>query len=130
MSETDNKNDIVSALSSGPSRLFKFQCGTFHLSDGRYITSGIPGMSDLLGWHTVQITSDMVGKWVPIYSTIEVKKIGARTARTRLQLQKSFIAEVKRHGGLSGFARTVEEARTILNQSPGVLVCPYDESES
>lgn len=130
MSETQNKNDILSTLSNGSTRLFKFQCGQFRLDDGRYITVGVPGMSDLLGWHTIQITLDMVGSWLPVYCAIEVKKKGARTERKRLEAQKSFVAEVKRHGGLAGFATSAEEARTILNQQPGVIVCPYDESQS
>lgn len=129
MSEAGVKNDIVSNLSCGPSRLFKFQCGTFELADGRFLTVGVPGMSDLLGWKTIEITPDMVGRFIPVYCAIEVKKLGGRTEKKRLAAQKSFVSEVKRHGGIAGFATSVEEARTILNQAPGVVVCPHDESQ-
>jgi hypothetical protein len=106
-------------------RLFRFQCGTFRLIDERYITVGVPGMSDTQGWHAVRITPEMVGRYVPIYTAIEVKALGGRTDKKRLALQTSFIATVRAYGGLAGFAFSVEQAREILNQAVGVLELPH-----
>jgi hypothetical protein len=106
-------------------RLFRFQCGEYKLADNRgYIHVGVPGMSDFLGWHTVRITPEMVGRFVPVFTAIETKRLGGHTAKQRLEKQISFIATVRSHGGFAGFAFSAEQAREILNQTPGVIELP------
>jgi hypothetical protein len=95
-------------------RLFRFQCGHFELADGRRITVGVPGMSDLIGWKSVVLTQDMVGQRVAIYTALEIKTPGHRTNKDRLEKQLAFIATVKQHGGLAAMCESVEEAMEVL----------------
>ena len=73
------------------------------------------GASDLIGWRSVTITPDMVGQTIAQFVAIEVKAPGGKTKKKRLELQKLFLACVKRAGGLAGFATSVSEAESILS---------------
>jgi hypothetical protein len=42
------------------SRLWRAQSGTFELKDGRYVTVGFPGLSDLIGLKSITITPDIL----------------------------------------------------------------------
>jgi hypothetical protein len=104
MSETDIQRQIQLALSNGDTRLWRFPVGNFELIDGRWLTVGSAGMSDLLGF-----TAN--GRFI----AIEVKKPKARTATDLLRAQQAFVDMVRRLGGLAGFAYSIEDARRILN---------------
>jgi hypothetical protein len=104
----------IRLLSTGNVRLFRFQCGHFELKDGRRITVGVPGMSDLQGWKSVVITPDLVGQRVAIYTALEIKAPGNRTEKERLKKQLAFIATVKEHGGIAGMVESVEQAMEVL----------------
>jgi hypothetical protein len=68
------------------------------------------GACDLIGWKTVTITSDMVGKQIAQFIGIEVK-----TPVGRLQPgQGIFIGNVNEAGGIAGIARSPEEARRLI----------------
>jgi hypothetical protein len=69
------------------------------------------GSSDLVGWHTVTITEDMIGKEVAIFTGIEVKRDDGGFVS---QEQTKFGAAVRRSGGLWGIARNPDEARLIV----------------
>ena len=97
-------------------RLFRNNVGVAEFPDGTKVVYGLtPGSSDLIGWRTITITADMVGTQVARFVAIEVKSPGAKTGRKRLELQKNFIAAVRRAGGLAGFATSSQEASEILN---------------
>lgn len=104
----------VRLLSRGNVRLFRFQCGHFELADGRRITVGVPGMSDLQGWKSVTITQDMVGQRIAVYTALEIKAPGHRTKKDRLEKQLAFIEIVKQHGGIAGMCESVEQAQELL----------------
>jgi hypothetical protein len=105
------QNSIRLALGRGNVRLFRNNTGALKDAQGRLVTFGLcPGSSDLIGWRTVTITPDMVGQQLAVFTAIEVKDKGRATAQ---QLQ--FISVVQQAGGISGVARSVDEARAILN---------------
>lgn len=54
------------------------------------------GSSDLIGWQTVTITPDMVGKRIAIFTAIEVKYGSTRTTDE----QANFIEQVNKAGGI------------------------------
>ncbi len=110
MAEAEIKNDIIVTLSHGPVRLFRMQVGEFQLKDGRWIASGRKGMADLLGWTTITITPDMVGKKIAVYTSIEVK---SRTGRWR-EGQPEWMQCVADAGGIAGMARSVSDAIKII----------------
>lgn len=68
------------------------------------------GSSDLIGWTTTEITPDMVGKRVAIFTAIEVKTATGRPSTA----QQNFIEQVRKAGGIAGIARTESEATEIL----------------
>ena len=64
----------------------------------RKVLAGLgKGTSDLIGYNKIVVTKEMVGKQIAIFSAIEVK-----TAKGKLSpLQKNFIEEVKKEGGIA-----------------------------
>jgi hypothetical protein len=127
VSERDIQNDIQRELSRGDVRLFRVNCGQAFqgriveqtpdrliLSPWYPIKLGATGISDLIGWTTI----DRWGKFasegvapIAIFTAVEVK--GPRTRPTPEQL--AFIDTVRRAGGRAGVARSVEDARLIIS---------------
>lgn len=63
------------------------------------------GTSDLIGWTTIQITPDMVGRSAAIYTAAEVKTAGTRTTKQ----QTAYIRTVNESGGIGVIARKLED---------------------
>ena len=112
MSERDIQNQILLALSHGPTRLLRINAGvawqgtvierTQHrlvLARPYAIKLAAPGVSDLIGWTAG-------GRFV----AIEVKA-GRRQPTDE---QAAFLDLVLRSGGLAGVARSVADARAII----------------
>lgn len=134
MSETNVLRSILKSCSRGAARLFRNnvamawvgtgkpvrvsrECsvrmypGDILLRQARPLHAGLcEGSADLIGWRSVVVTQDMVGKQVALFAAIECKDIGGRTSAA----QKNFLAAVNLAGGLSGVARSEAEAHTIL----------------
>lgn len=86
--------------------------GSIHILNPRPLEAGLcKGSSDLIGWKSVQITPDMVGKRVAIFTAVEVKA-GARPTPEQLQ----FIDQVRKAGGIAGIARSPQEASLLITQ--------------
>lgn len=88
--------------------------GQLLIRDPRPFTTGLPpGFSDLFGLVQVEITPDMVGKRVAVFTALEVK--GPRGRMT--DNQRNFIQAVNDNGGRAGEVRSVEDAlRIALNE--------------
>lgn len=85
--------------------------GDVVLRRARRFSTGLPrGFSDLFGGVPVKITPEMVGATILQFFAVEVKDDKGR-ARDE---QSSFLKAIKRFGGRSGVARTVEDARKIV----------------
>lgn len=54
------------------------------------------GSSDLIGWKTVEITADMVGQHVAVFTAVEVKTGSGRTTAE----QEQFLQAVRDAGGI------------------------------
>lgn len=67
------------------------------------------GSSDLIGWKSVMVTPDMVGKRVALFTAVEVKTPTGRPTKEQL----NFIQRIKEAGGIAGIARSEEEAEYI-----------------
>lgn len=111
--ETDLQQRIRLALGTDPQiKLFRNQCGA--LPDprtGRMVQFGLArGSADLIGWRTITITPDMVGRQVAVFTSIEVK-----TERGRVRPeQHAWLGCVQAAGGISGVARSVGDAIRIV----------------
>lgn len=104
------QNDIRLELGHGDTRLFRNNTGCLRNDRGRIVCFGLAkGSSDLVGWKTIEITPEMVGHTVAVFAAIEVKDKGRPTSE-----QRRFVSAVQAAGGLAGIARSVDEAREIL----------------
>lgn len=108
MTEKDIQTKLMLHWSGSGMRLFRNQVGSYQLTDGRWISSGLCiGSSDLIGWTPVVVVPEMVGKPVAVFTAIEVKKPGGRTDKDRAIQQALFLSRVKEAGGLAVIARDV-----------------------
>ena len=127
--ETDLQQRIRLALGTRPdARLFRNQVGS--LPDprtGRLVTFGLArGSADLIGWRTIVVTPDMVGRRLAVFTSIEVK---TPTGRVRPE-QQAWLGVVRGAGGNAGVARSVTDAEVILsNLSTYPLKSPGHRSD-
>ena len=115
MSESELYGEIMGEFSHGNVRIFRQNAGfawqgeiisrtpaRLILANPRPIRMGVPGISDLGGWVSLD--------GIAIYLAIE-----AKSKRGRLTPEQSaFLELVKRHGGRAGVARNVEDAAKII----------------
>lgn len=87
-------------------RLISNQQGRVMLHDAFPLRAGLcTGSSDLIGWHPVTITPEMVGKKVAIFTAVEVKTKGVKLTAQ----QELFLRRVNQAGGIGIEARSVED---------------------
>lgn len=121
MSEASLMKHIMLAVSKAGAVLFRnnqgrgvlgqFQkapSGEFIVRNGRVVDFGVcnPGGSDLIGWRTLTVTEDMVGKQVAIFLAMEIKTPAGRATKEQVH----FIEQVRKAGGIAGIARSVDDA--------------------
>ena len=111
--ETDLQQRIRLALGTRSDlRLFRNQVG--QLPDprtGRPVQFGLArGSADLIGWRTITITPDMVGRQLAVFTSIEVK---TPTGRIR-PMQHAWLSTVQGAGGIAGIARSIQDANDLL----------------
>lgn len=75
MSEAGIKREIRLAIGGrDDTRLFNNPVGVAIYPDGSRVNYGLHvGAADCVGWRSVEITADMVGKRVAVFCSIEVK---------------------------------------------------------
>lgn len=73
----------------------------------------MPGTSDAIGLHAITITGNMVGRQVAVFTAIEAKDKADLT-----DAQRRFLLAVHGLGGIAGCARSLDDARAILEQGP------------
>lgn len=122
MSETAVLQAIRLALGREPDlRLFRNNVGVLRDAKGRPVSFGLhPGSSDLIGYRTVTVTPDMVGQRLAVFAALEVKMPGGTHPVTTGQ--RHFLDIVHAAGGISGVARSPEQARIALGLAAPELV--------
>lgn len=81
--------------------------GTVTLANARPLHAGLcEGSSDLIGWKTVEITPEMVGQKIAIFTAVEIKTEKGRPTAA----QNNFLSVVNRMGGIGIIARNENEA--------------------
>lgn len=124
MSEHKTQNEIRNAL-AGKALIFRANTGQgwtgskvqslpgkrVLIHDARPFNTGLPpGFSDLFGLVAVEITPDMVGQRVAIFTAIEVKSARGRAT----EKQRNFLRAVNDNGGRAGVARSADDAIKIV----------------
>jgi len=109
--ETPILRRVMVALAKMGARVFRNQVGTYELKAGGYLSSGLcKGSSDVVGWQTVFVTPEMVGRKIAVFVAIEVK---TPTGRITVE-QQQFLNVVDEAGGIAGIARSPEEAISLI----------------
>jgi hypothetical protein len=110
MSERDLINDFLIESSNAGLRMFRNNAGLARFKDEktgqrRVVKYGVanPGGSDCLGWHSVVITPEMVGRKVAVFVAAEIKTEGVSLTKE----QRAFLAVVKEAGGIALEVRSV-----------------------
>lgn len=96
-----------------PGKRVTLNPGDVVLRNARPFHAGFEGLSDLGGWSPLEISADMVGSTVAIYTQAEIK---AGTRPTKEQL--AWIEAVQKAGGRAGVARDERELAAILDATP------------
>lgn len=127
-------NRLILALGCGPTRLFRNNIGQAWQGEStqfnRRVTVSVdigdvlvrrampvkygvcnPGGSDMIGWHVVTITPEMVGCHLPVFVGIEGKF--GRNKPTDPQI--NFTAAIRNSGGIGVVAYSVDAARAALD---------------
>lgn len=129
--ETNIVNSIRRDCSQGSVRLFRNTTGQAYqgeirspsggrgsfskdficLRSPRIVKYGLAeGSSDLIGWRSVEITPEMVGKKIAQFVALEVK-----TERGKLaEKQRAFIQQVNQAGGVGYVVNSVEQVKENL----------------
>lgn len=104
------RNNVVRGYQGIPKR--HTDGTTVTLQHARIIDAGLcKGSSDLIGFTSVEITHDMVGQKVAIFTAVEVKNKKGRASKEQL----NFIKLIRTFGGRAGIARNIEDAQKIIN---------------
>ena len=118
------QNKILLRFSNGATRLFrnnvgmawqgrmlKNNRGTVILENARPLHAGLmKGSADLIGWQSVEVTPEMVGKRIAIFTSVEVKGKGTRTTPEQLVWRQN----VSDAGGNNVIARSLEDVEQML----------------
>lgn len=112
MKETAIQQAVRLAVSQAGAVMFRNNQGAYQDDQGRWIKYGVcnPGGSDLIGWTSIEVTPDMVGQRVAIFTAIEVKTPTGKVT----QAQQNFIDQVNKAGGRAGVIRSLSDARSFL----------------
>ena len=77
------------------------------------IFHGLPkGCPDLCGFSTIEVTPEMVGKKLPVFTALELKTETVAVTKD----QKRVMAGIKRAGGITGVARNCKQGMEIINE--------------
>jgi hypothetical protein len=92
-------------------RMVSHRGGVVTLADARPLHAGLfRGSADLIGWQTVTVTPEMVGKPIAIILSVECKSLTGRPTPE----QANWLETVTASGGLACIARSPAEATSIL----------------
>jgi hypothetical protein len=79
-------------------RLFRNNVGLATTANGHAIKYGLcKGSSDLIGWTSLEITPDMVGKKIAIFTAVELKTKNVKLSTE----QRNFLQQVTDAGGIA-----------------------------
>jgi hypothetical protein len=115
--ETDIRSEIQKSLNKIPSlRIFRNNTGVAKSANGKPLRYGLKvGSSDLIGWKSITVSQEMIGKKVAVFVAIEIKKPGAKSNKFHLEDQKDFVDDVLASGGIAGFADSLNKSLELLN---------------
>lgn len=112
MTESHIQQQIRIACNTGETRAWRNNIAKLKVR-GQWVGFGIPGKggSDLIGFHTMTIRPEHVGKKVAVFLAIECKSATGKPTPD----QVNFINFINAAGGIAGIARSAEEAASLIH---------------
>lgn len=112
MSESGEQSRIMLALGGAQHiRIFRNNVGVARFPNGSVVRYGLAvGSADLIGWRTLTITPDMVGKPIAQFLSVECKAPKGKAT----EAQDAWFFAVKKAGGIALLARSPEDVRHLL----------------
>jgi hypothetical protein len=90
--------------------IHRTEAGTVALHGARPLHAGLcEGSSDLIGWTTLEITPDMVGRKVAVFTAVEVKVPGKKPTAEQI----NFITQVRTAGGIAEVLTDAEQVGVL-----------------
>jgi hypothetical protein len=86
-------------------RLFRNNVGLCKNEHTTIVYGLCPGSSDLIGWTSIEITPEMIGKKIAVFTAFEIKTEKGKVSPE----QKIFLENVKNAGGLGKIIRNIED---------------------
>jgi len=84
---------------------------TLTIENPRPLHAGlVQGSSDLIGWTTVDVTPEMVGRQIAVFTAAEVKTGASKPTEKQIK----FLQAVRASGGIAGVVRSVEDVNLIF----------------
>lgn len=127
MSEKTLLNEIMLRYSRGACRLFRANAGmawvgkllrkspgSITLGSPRPFHGMAPGVSDLIGWRSIEITPEMVGRKLAVFVAVEVKS----ERGVERDEQAAFRGTVNAAGGVAVVVRSLAEVGEVLDPHP------------
>ena len=123
------ESNVVLGVQPHGFRLMRNNSGAYKTQGGGFVNYGLGNISkkhvkvskssDEIGFLNVTITPEMVGKTIPIFTAIEVKREDFKFPKvfkegSPLWAQNNFIESIRRVGGFAMFARTPDEVISYL----------------
>jgi len=99
-----------------PGEVYRAEGGEVLIHDPRPLHAGlIKGSGDAIGWTTVEITPDMVGRRLAVFTSVETKV--PDTGRLSPE-QRNWHAQVQAAGGYSVIARSETDLEALARPPP------------
>lgn len=110
MGETPFMHKVMLAVTEIGARVFRNNVGMLKDRHGNRVKYGVcnPGGSDLIGWQSIEVTPEMVGKKVAVFLAIETKA-GIYKATDD---QRKFLLAVRDAGGIAMLVHEDDEIPT------------------
>ncbi len=130
-SESAVDKETVLAMSKLGARLLRNNVGAFkNPQSGQWTRYGLANestamnkvtkSSDRIGWTVVEITPEMVGKSVAVFTAVEMKKEGykpsGKAATAHFHAQLNFCNTVSKAGGIASIVDSAEKGVDLINQ--------------
>lgn len=106
-------------------RLFRNNRGMFLTLDGkRKVRAGLEadGASDLIGFTVVEITPNMIGQKLAVFTAVEMKKPNFKGPRTETERKQAcFLDYIRSRGGIAFFCDNGKKLQELIKKAVDTL---------
>lgn len=108
------EQDIIDKILEKNSFMFRNDNGVGFREDGKRFRYGLlPGSADMIGWTEIEITLEMVGKKIAVFTSIEIKTKDDKIS----DKQKKWFRAVKNSGGIAEIYKESKNEEIIIQKN-------------